>query len=144
MRTPLVYLALVPMLALAACDSSPPPAQTSKPAVTAPATPAAKPAATPTAKPAAASLPAAARPMLGTWSEALENCGDAATVSITATTYTSPARTCPMTLKADGDGFALDCGGTALTLVPVFAPSGEGIRQSVAGGKATTLLRCSR
>lgn len=144
MRTPLVYLALVPMLALAACDSSPPPAQTSKPAVTAPATPAAKPAATPAAQ-SAATLPAAARPLIGTWAEALASCGDAATtVTITATTYTSPARTCPMTLKADGDGFALDCGGTAMTLVPVFAPSGEGIRVSTGGGKPVTLLRCTK
>jgi hypothetical protein len=107
--------------------------------VTSPAAPAAKPAAT-----AATSLPAAARPMLGTWSEALENCGDAATVSITATTYTSSARTCAMNVKADGDGFALDCGGTAMNLVPVFAPSGEGIRVSVGGGKPTTLLRCTK
>lgn len=144
MRTPLVYLALVPMLGLAACDSSPPPAQTSKPAVTAPAKPTAKPATTPAAQPAA-TLPAAARPLIGTWAEALASCGDAATtVTITASTYTSAARSCAITLKADGDGFALDCGGTAMTLVPVFAPSGEGIRQSVGGSKATTLLRCSR
>lgn len=140
MRTPPLFLALASMLALAACDSSPPPAQTSKPAVTAPAAPAAKPA----AKPAATSLPAAARPLLGTWSETLANCGAASDVSISATTYTSPARTCPLTLKADGDGFALDCGGTAMTLVPVFAPTGEGIRVSVGGGKPTTLLRCTK
>lgn len=140
MRTPLVLISLVPMLALAACDSSPPPAQTSKPAVTAPAAPASKPAATA----ATTSLPAAARPLLGTWSEALENCGDAATVSITASTYKSSARSCEMKVKADGDGFALDCGGTALTLVPVFAPSGEGIRVSVGGGKPVTLLRCTK
>ena len=141
MRTPLVSIALVSMLALAACDSSPPPAPASKPAVTAPAAPAAKPAA---ATPAATSLPAAARPLIGTWSEALENCGDAATVSITASTYTSAARTCDMALKADGDGFALDCDGTAMTLVPVFAPTGEGIRMSVGGGKPVTLLRCTK
>ena len=141
MRTPPVFLALVSMLALAACDSSPPPAQTSKPAVTAPAAPAAKPAAT---TPAATSLPAAARPLLGTWSEALENCGDAATVAITATTYTSSARSCPMKLTADGDGFALDCSGTAMALVPVFAPTGEGIRVSTGSGKPVTLLRCTK
>ena len=140
MRTPLVFLALVPMLALAACDSSPPPAQTSKPAVTTPAAPAAKPAATP----AATGLPVAARPLLGTWAERLETCGDAATVSISASTYKSSTRTCDMNLKADGDGFALNCGGTAVSLVPIFAPSGEGIRVSVAGGKSTTLLRCTK
>ena len=142
MRTPLVFLAILPMLALAACDSSPPPAQTSKPAVTAPVAPTAKPAATTPA--ATASLPAAARPMLGNWSEALENCGAAATVSISASTYTSAARTCAMNVRAEGDGYALDCGGTAMTLVPVFAPSGEGIRVSVGGGKPTTLLRCTK
>lgn len=137
MRTPPLFLALASMLALAACDSSPPPAQTSKPAVTVPV-------AKPAAKPAATNLPAAARPLLGTWSETLANCGGASDVSITATTYTSPARTCPVALKADGDGFALDCGGTAMTLVPVFAPTGEGIRVSVGGGKPTTLLRCTK
>lgn len=82
--------------------------------------------------------------MLGTWAETLESCGDAATVSITATTYTSSARTCAMNVKPDGDGFALDCGGTAMTLVPVFAPSGEGIRVGVGGGKPVTLLRCTK
>ncbi len=140
MRTLPVLIALVSTLALAACDSSAPPAQTSKPAVTTPAAPAAKPA----TQPASASLPAAARPLLGTWSEALQNCGAASNVSITATTYTSPARSCPMSLKADGDGFALNCDGTAMTLVPVFAPTGEGIRVSVGGGKPVTLLRCTK
>lgn len=140
MRPTTGLLALVPILLLAACDSNTPPAQQGN----APAAPAATAPAAPRA-PTTSALPVGARPLLGTWSEALDRCGDsAATTSVTATNYTSPARSCPMNLTASGDGFALNCGGSAMSLVPVFAPTGEGIRVTVGDGKPVTLLRCTR
>lgn len=140
MRPTTGLLALMPILLLAACDSNTPPARQTN----APSAPAASAPATPRA-PTTSALPVGARPLLGTWSEALERCGEStATVTVTATTYSSPARSCPMNVSASGDGFALDCGGTAMVLVPVFAPTGEGIRVTVGSNKPVTLLRCTR
>ena len=140
MRPTTGLLALMPILLLAACDSNTPPAQQN----TTPSAPAASAPATPRASNTSA-LPVGARPLLGTWSETLERCGEStATITVTATTYTSPARSCPMNVSPSGDGFALECGGRAMTLVPIFAPSGEGIRVTVGNNAPVTLLRCTR
>ncbi len=127
----------LPLLAACSNEQAPPPAAET-PAVTAPAVKA-------PAVPAAASLPAGAQPLIGKWAASLGSCGDAAAVTtITATSYASPAGKCDMNLTASGDGFAISCGNTQLTLVPVFAPSGEGINVIAADGKRQTILRCTR
>lgn len=132
-----IVATIIALPLLAACSNEQAPAKpaTETPAVTAPAAPA----------PAAVKVPAGAAPLIGTWAASLSSCGDAAAVTtVTATSYASPAGKCDMNLKASGDGFAITCGNTELTLVPVFAPSGEGINVIAADGKRQTLLRCTR
>ncbi len=133
------FVIALPLLAACSNDQAPTtpaaetPAAVPKPAVTAPATP------------AAVKVPAGAAPLIGTWAASLSSCGDAAAVTtITATTYTSPAGTCDISLTASGDGFSTACGNAQMTLTPVFAPSGEGINVVVGDGKRETILRCTR
>lgn len=125
---------------LAACSNDQPPA---KPAAETPAVTA--PAVTTPAKPATVQVPTGAAPLMGSWAPTLGACGDpAAVTTITATTYTSPAGKCEISLKPDKDGFSTTCGKTQMTLTPVFAPSGEGVNVVVGDGKRQTVLRCTR
>ena len=145
MRRVATFTALAGLLLLAACDSDQPPAaQNNTPAATVEAPAAAVPAQPATSNTAA--VPAGARPLLGTWAADLAQCGtSAATVSISTTRYESAARSCDVALADAGNGtYSLDCAGDALTLTPVFAPSGEGINISVGGARPETVLRCSR
>lgn len=141
--TTLLALALLAPL-LAACDGGTPPA---KPAaeVSAPAKAPDTPAKVPAA-PAKVKLPAGAQPLLGSWSADLAACGDAGSVTvITATALKSAARSCDISLAANKDGsFSTTCGNEKLNLMPVFAPTGEGINLVVGEGKRQTLLRCTR
>lgn len=137
-----VFAITLPLLAACSNDQAPKPAAetpAAKPAVTAPAEAA-------PAKPAAAvKAPAGAAPLIGTWAASLSNCSDAKDVTtITATTYTSPAGKCDISLKASKDGFSTACGSAQMTLTPVFAPSGEGVNVVVGDGKRETVLRCTK
>lgn len=134
-----VFAIALPLLAACSNDQ---PAQ--KPA--AEATPAAKPAVTAPVKPTnTTKVPAGAEPLIGIWAASLSSCGDAKSVTtITATTYTSPAGSCDISLKARKDGFSTACGSAQMTLTPVFAPSGEGVNVVVGEGKRQTILRCTK
>ena len=137
-----VFAIALPLLAACSNDQAPKPAAetpAAKPAATTPA-------ATTPAKPAAnVKLPAGAQPLIGTWAASLSSCGDAkAVTTITASTYTSPAGKCDISLTATKDGFSTACGGAQMTLTPVFAPSGEGVNVVVGDGKRQTVLRCTK
>ncbi len=144
MRLVLLLATALILPVLAACDSPTPPAKApvATPAIKAPAVnpPAA---ATPTAAPA--SFPATAAPMLGTWAADLGTCGTTAVTTVTRTSYTAAGQTCNLSLTANRDGsFAATCGNQAMTMIPVFAPTGEGITIRTGSGKGVTVLRCSR
>lgn len=141
MRLSILSLLLV-LPFLAACDSSTPkapasvtttPAATTKPAAT-------KPAAVP------ATFPIGARPMLGTWAADLASCGDPAKeTTVSATSYAVGTKSCDLVLKDNGDGtFAATCGKQAMTMTPIFGPTGEGIRIKVGDAKPTNVFRCRR
>ena len=139
--------ALLTLPVLAACSNDAPPAEApvQAPAVEAPAAPAtpAPAAEAPAATPA--SLPAGAKPLIGTWAADLSNCGtESAEVTITASRLESANRSCDIAVTDQGDGtFTTSCGNESLTLIPVFAPSGEGINIDTANGRET-VLRCAR
>jgi len=141
-----VFAIALPLLAACSNDQAPakPAAQT--PAAAPAADTAAKPAVTTPVKPAATvKVPAAAAPLIGTWAASLDSCGDAkAVTTITATTYTSPAGKCDISLVANKAGFSTACGSAQMTLTPVFAPSGEGVNVVIGDGKRQTVLRCTR
>lgn len=144
MRLALVFAAALLLPALTACDSAAPPAKApvSTPAVKAPAvkTPTATTPATTPAK-----FPAAARPLLGTWAADLANCGTDSVTTVTATAYETGGKSCKLALTDNRDGsFAASCGNQQMTMIPVFAPSGEGINIKAGSAKQTTVLRCSR
>lgn len=137
--TLIAFAVLAPLLA--ACDSGQPPA---KPAAEV-AAPAKVPAKSPDS-PLKTGLPVGAQPLLGSWSADLAACGDAGSLTvITATSLASAARSCDIALVANKDGsFSTACGSEKLNLMPVFAPTGEGINLVVGEGKRQTLLRCTR
>lgn len=134
---------------LAACDSSP---STDAPAAEA------------AAAPAAAETPvepsdAAMAPLFGTFAADLSWCsgdagGDGFPVTITPTQFGGRENVCTINGISDaGDGSyeaELSCKGEGqsveerLQLVPIFAPSGEGLRVTYLdrGGDRATLLRC--
>jgi hypothetical protein len=126
---------------LAACDSNTPKAPTGS-ASAAPG----KPAATKPATTVPASFPIGARPMLGTWTADLANCGDAAKVlTVSATSYAVGEKSCNLALADNKDGsFAATCGQQKMTLTPIFGPSGEGIRIAQRDAKPTNVFRCGR
>lgn len=151
---PLPRLALLIVLPLlAACDSNAPPVA-----------PAAEAATVPAADATAAGTPesvadAAMAPIFGTFAADLSWCGgdaagDGFPVTITPTQFEGRENVCSIDeLNDAGDGSYeahLTCtaeGQTVnerLVLVPIFAPSGEGLRVTYAdrGGETTTLLRC--
>ncbi len=129
------FVIALPLLSACSNEQAPAKPAAETPAVTTPAAPA----------PASAKFPAGAAPLIGTWAATPGSCDDASAVTtITATSYASPAGKCDIALKASGDGFAITCGNAQLTLVPVFAPSGEGINVITADGKRETILRCTR
>jgi hypothetical protein len=132
-----VFAITLPLLAACSSDQAP-----QKPAAE---TPAAKPAVTTPAKPVSVKVPAGAAPLIGTWAASLSSCSDkAAVTTITATTYTSPAGKCDISLQPNKDGFSTACGSAQMTLTPVFAPSGEGVNVVVGEGKRQTILRCTK
>jgi hypothetical protein len=139
---------------LAACDSEQQPPEAA-------ATPAAEaqPAAAPmAAEPVAvAAAEADTAPLFGTFARELNWCngeGDGFPVTISATSFQGYENSCDITALTDnGDGSfgaELSCTGEgqtveeSLVLVPVFAPSGEGINITYVdrGNDRTTLLRC--
>jgi hypothetical protein len=134
-----VFAIALPLLAACSNDQAPPKPAAETPAVT-------KPAVTTPVKPAAtAKVPAGAAPLIGTWAASLDSCGDAkAVTTITATTYTSPAGKCDISLTPAKDGFSTPCGSAQMTLTPVFAPTGEGVNVIVGDGKRQTILRCTK
>jgi hypothetical protein len=133
-----VFAIALPLLAACSNDQAP-----AKPAAETP--PPTTPAATTPVKPATVKLPAGAAPLIGTWAASLDSCGDAtAATTITATTYTSPAGRCDISLTLGKDGFTTPCGSVQMTLTPVFAPSGEGVNVIVGDGKRQTILRCTK
>jgi hypothetical protein len=93
---------------------------------------------------AATALPAAAKPLIGSWAQSLEDCGNsAAEVVVTPTTFESPGRSCSMALNDNGDGtFALACGKETIKMTPVFTPTGEGITLAYGDGSKQTVLSC--
>ncbi|WP_417308921.1 hypothetical protein [Devosia sp.] len=141
--------ALITLPVLAACSNDTPPAQApvEAPAVEAPADPAPATPAPAAEAPAAtpATLPAGAKPLIGTWAVDLANCGSTdAVVTVTASRIESANRSCDIALSDAGNGtFTTSCGDESLTLIPVFAPSGEGINIDTANGRET-VLRCTR
>lgn len=151
----LAFLLLI-LPVLAACDSSPPPAA---PAAEAAAAPAADAPAAPVPDDAPAATDAATAPLFGTFAADLGWCdgdgnGDGFPVTITPTQFEGRENICAINEINDaGDGSFeahLTCtaeGQTVderLVLVPIFAPTGEGLRIVYAdrGGESTTLLRC--
>lgn len=126
---------------LAACDSSKPPA----PAAQAPAAAPAKPAPAASA-PMRAAVPVGAQPLLGSFAADLADCGTASALTqVAAGSFKAPGLSCDMALTGNRDGsFTTACGSGTLTLIPVFAPSGEGINLVLPDGKKQTVLRCSR
>lgn len=84
--------------------------------------------------------------MLGTWASDLANCGDvAALTTVSATSYAVGTKSCELALKDNGDGtFAATCGKQAMTMTPIFGPTGEGIRIKVGDAKPTNVFRCGR
>lgn len=150
MTLPRLAFALLALPLLVACESNQQPAP---PATEAPAAE--------TSPPAAAPGPAAQAelaPLFGTFAADLSWCGgegDGFPVTISATRFEGRENICDITAITDrGDGsFAADLVCTAegqtveerLELVPIFAPTGEGLTIVYAdrGGEATTLLRCS-
>lgn len=154
MPLPKVALLLLAVPLLAACEGSAPPAAPDGDAAAAPA--AATPAATSSAAPA---TDAEMAPLFGTFAADLGWCdgdtgGEGFPVTITPTEFNGRENVCTINgITALGEGSyeaALTCtaeGQTVderLELVPIFAPSGEGLRISYIdrGGASTTLLRC--
>jgi hypothetical protein len=154
-------LVLPVLLLVAACDNgaAPPPAPAPPPAVTpAPSTPAAAATPAPVAtRPVAAATAAQIAPMVGTWAADLNWCasGGAGTpITITETSFQGAENSCTIggfTDKGDGSfDAALSCvaeGQTkseTLNMVPLFAPTGEGIKISYPdrGGDPVVVLRC--
>ena len=63
---------------------------------------------------------------------------------ITATSYSVGDKSCDMTLAANKDGsFTATCGGDKISMMPIFAPTGEGINLKL-GDKKATVLRCTQ
>lgn len=139
---------------LAACDSEQqPPEAAATPASTAPAAEA-QPAPEPVA---VAAAEADTAPLFGTFAKELSWCdgeGEGFPVTISAASFQGYENSCDITeLTDNGDGSfgaELSCTGEgqtveeSLVLVPVFAPSGEGINITYVdrGNDRTTLLRC--
>jgi hypothetical protein len=149
---------MLPLLAGCGGGNTPAPASSQPaevPAMTSTMQPAADETSTMQAGPAAdagqapvapTALPAAARPLLGTWAADLSQCtdGSAATV-ITPAQFDGPGRSCPLALTDNGDGsFALACGSENLKMTPVFTPTGEGITLIYGDNSKQTVLRCSQ
>ena len=141
MRLIATCLMILTLPLLAACDSSAPPA---KAPVTAPKADAKTPAKVPAVN-TSAKLPAGAQPLLGTFAADLANCGSKQAVTvITATSYSVGDKSCDMTLAANKDGsFTATCGGDKISMMPIFAPTGEGINLTL-GDKQATILRCTK
>ena len=142
MRLIAACLMILTLPLLAACDSSAPPA---KAPVSAPKVDAKTPAAKLPAVKTSAKLPAGAQPLLGSFAADLANCGNKQSVTvITATSYSVGDKSCDMTLAANKDGsFIATCGGDKISMMPIFAPTGEGINLKL-GDKKATVLRCTK
>lgn len=147
MPLPRLAALLITLPLLAACDSNAPPAAST---AEAPA------AAADTPEPVA---DAAMNPLFGTFAADLSWCGgdaagDGSPVTITPTQFEGRENVCAINEFNDaGDGSYeahLTCSAEGqtvderLVLVPIFAPSGEGLRIAYPdrGGDSTTLLRC--
>ena len=76
----------------------------------------------------------------------MASCGDAAKVTtISATSYLVGGKSCDLTLKDNKDGsFTATCGKQAMTMTPIFGPTGEGIRIKAGDAKPTNVFRCRR
>ncbi|HEV7276376.1 MAG TPA: hypothetical protein VGN80_08815 [Devosiaceae bacterium] len=155
MPLPKAVLLLLSLPLLAACEGSAPPATSEADAVAVPAVETA--ATTPSAAPVS---DAALAPLVGTFAADLSWCdgeagGDGFPVTITPTEFRGRENVCAINGITDlGDGryeASLTCTGEGQTvderleLVPIFAPSGEGLRITYTdrGEASTTLLRCS-
>lgn len=155
MPLPKAAVLLLALPLLAACDGSPPP---DAPDADAAAAPAAEAPATPVT--AAPAVDAAMAPLFGTFAADLAWCGgdaggDGYPVTITPTQFEGRENVCSIDGITDlGEGSyeaLLSCAAEGQTvnerleLVPIFAPSGEGLRITYTdrGGATTTLLRCS-
>ena len=155
MFLPKAALLLLALPLLAACDGSPPPAT---PDTGAAAAPASEPPAAPEA--IAPATDAAMAPLLGTFAADLAWCdgdagGDGFPVTITPTQFEGRENVCAIDSFTDiGEGryeALLSCAAEGQTvnerleLVPIYAPSGEGLRITYTdrGGATATLLRCS-
>lgn len=156
MPFPRFVIALPLIVVLAACGQSPTPPAAETPAATPPATaaPAANPPAAATPAATAPALPAAAVSLFGSWAADLRDC-DSAAITISANRFEGAENQCDIAaLDDNGDGSftaTLACTGEGqaaterVNLVPVFAPTGEGVTLSYLdrGGQKVTLLRCN-
>jgi hypothetical protein len=151
MPLPRLALLLLTVPLLAACEGSQPPAPESE-AGTAPAA-----AVTPASEPEPESD--AMAPLFGTFAADLAWCdgdagGDGFPVTISPTSFEGRENVCEIkgitqngedsfvaSLTCTAEGQTID---ERLELVPIFAPSGEGLRINYLdrGGATTTLLRC--